>query len=57
MIDNFVNGTSIDELSENFNCTKTTIIRNLKKVISEEIFKNLLKQNNKDGLKLIEKRI
>ena len=56
MIDNFLNGTSIDELCENFNCTKTTIIRNLKKVISEKIFNKLLKQNNKDGLKLIEKK-
>ena len=56
MIDNFVNGTSIDELSENFNCTKTTIIRNLKKLISEKIFKNILEQNNKNGLKLTEKK-
>ena len=55
MIDGFVNGTSIDELSENFNFTKTTIIRNLKKVISEKIFKDLLKQNNKDGPKLTKK--
>ena len=56
MIDNFVKGKSIEELSKNFNCTKITITRNLKKGISEEIFKNLSKKNNKDALKLSSKK-
>lgn len=45
IIDFFVNGMSIEELSKNFKCTKNTITRHLKKGISEKLFKNLLKNN------------
>ncbi len=50
IIDNFVNGDSIDELSKKFECTKNTITRHLKKGVSEKKFKILLKQNNKKNL-------
>ena len=50
IIDSFVNGDSIDELSKKFKCTKTTITRHLKKGVSEKKFKILLKQNNKKDL-------
>ncbi len=56
IIDNFVNGKTIEELSKNFNCTKITITRNLKKGINEEIFKNLLEKNNKHELELSSKK-
>ena len=56
IIDNFVNGKTIEKLSKNFNCTKITITRNLKKGINEEIFKNLLEKNNKHELELSSKK-
>ncbi len=56
MIDNFVNGSSLEELSKKFNCTKITVSRNLKKGISEKKFKDLLKLSNKDEIKLTKKR-
>ena len=58
IVDDFVNGFSIEELSEKFNCTKVTITRHLKKGINEETFKSLLKKNNKNNIKLnIEKNM
>ena len=44
MIDSFINGTTIDQLSYTFKCTKTTITRHLKKNISESDYKNLIKK-------------
>ena len=37
----FSSGESIDKLSDNFNCTNTTIIRNLKKSLGEIKYKEL----------------
>jgi len=47
IIDNFVNGLSIEELSEKFNYSKITITKYLKKGVNEEKFKSLLKNNKK----------
>ena len=59
----FSNGSDIEELSREFKCTKTTIIRNLKKSLGEDEYSNLIvkyksykeiseinkdKKNNKD---------
>ena len=41
----FKSGTSIDILSENFSCTNSTIIRNLKKNLGESEFKELLNKS------------
>lgn len=41
----FIGGKTIDELSEKFLCTKLTIIRNLKKNIDENKYKFLLNKN------------
>tara|TARA_Y100000739_G_C20537052_1_gene431768 strand:+ start:156 stop:839 length:684 start_codon:yes stop_codon:yes gene_type:complete len=41
----FIDGKTIDELSEKFLCTKLTIIRNLKKNIDENKYKFLLNKN------------
>ncbi|GIR03708.1 MAG: hypothetical protein CM15mP13_3020 [Pseudomonadota bacterium] len=38
----FSSGESIDKLSEDFNCTNTTIIRNLKKSLGEIKYKELI---------------
>ena len=41
----FTLGKSIDQLSKDFNFTKLTIVRNLKKTLGEEIYKELFKKN------------
>ena len=43
MLQSFSNGKTIDELSQEFNFSKVTIIRNLKKNLGESIFKKLIK--------------
>ncbi len=55
---NFLDKQSVEFLSEKFNCTKTTIIRNLKKSLGEIKYKEILNRLNttfdtKDG-KLLE---
>ena len=44
---NFLENQSVDFLSEKFNCTKTTIIRNLKKSLGEVKYKEILNRLNK----------
>ena len=41
----FENGTNIDHLSQKFNCTKLTVIRNLKKNLGELKYIDLLNKN------------
>ena len=43
---NFLDNQSIDNLSEKFNCSKTTIIRNLKKNLGEKKYKEILNRSN-----------
>ena len=43
---NFLDNQSVDFLSEKFNCTKTTIIRNLKKSLGEIKYKETLNKLN-----------
>ena len=43
---NFLDNQSVDLLSEKFNCTKTTIIRNLKKSLGEIKYKEILNRLN-----------
>jgi len=38
----FKSGTDIDALSQKYNCTNSTIIRNLKKNLGESKYKNLI---------------
>ena len=44
IIKSFLEGKTLDELSENFECTKLTISRNLKKSLGEKEYKKLIKQ-------------
>ena len=46
IVDSFIKGKTINELSEIFECSKMTITRNLKKSIDENTYKQLLKNNN-----------
>ena len=45
-MDDFINGSTIDELVEKFNFSKLTITRNIKKNVNSEQFIFLQKQNN-----------
>ena len=48
----FISGTSIEQLSKQFNCTKLTISRNLKKNLGESNFKELSIKINTNKLKV-----
>lgn len=52
IIQKFTDGFNLDELSEQYNCTKLTITRNLKKYLGDEQYKTLLntKKNKKQNL-------
>ncbi len=50
IVNGFINGKALEELAENFNCTKLTICRNLKKYLGEKSYENTLKKNNKNCL-------
>ena len=45
IVQKFTTGYNIGQLSEEFNCTKLTISRHLKKNIDEEEYKNLVNKN------------
>tara|TARA_B100000287_G_C20545736_1_gene746467 strand:- start:302 stop:979 length:678 start_codon:yes stop_codon:yes gene_type:complete len=45
IIQSFKEGKTIDDLSEQYNCTKLTIIRNLKKNLGESNYKVLINKN------------
>ncbi len=46
LIQSFIDGKNIDFLSEKFECTKLTIVRNLKKNLGEKSYKELLESRN-----------
>ncbi len=46
IIKSFTGGKPIDLLSQEFDCTKLTIIRNLKRNLGEKFYKELTEQNN-----------
>ena len=48
IVKEFVNGSTIDNLSKKFNCTKVTITRHLKKSIDPEKYKNIITINDKN---------
>ena len=49
ILKNFIEGISIDQLSEKFSCVKTTIIRNLKKELGEKKYKDQISKNKNDN--------
>ena len=54
IINDFVNGVTIDQLSKRFSCTKLTIVRNLKKNLSESKYNSILKKNKTSQINLSE---
>lgn len=55
IIQSFMNGKTVEVLSQEFNCTNLTISRNLKKKLGDEKFKELIKKA-KSSTELIENR-
>ena len=51
IIDLFLTGETLDQLSKKYNCTKITINRYLKKFIDEKIYKSLCNKNKKIKIK------
>ena len=49
ILKNFIDGISIDQLSEKFSCVKATIIRNLKKELGEQKYKDQISKNKNDS--------
>ena len=47
MLQSFLNGKTIDELSQDFDCSKVTIIRNLKRNLGESTYKKLINKSKK----------
>ena len=52
----FISGKTADELSKEFNFTKLTIIRNLKKILGEKKFEELIKKNKLTNKKTDDKK-
>ena len=45
LVENFESGKSIDFLSKLFDCTKLTVTRNLKKILGEFKYKEIINKN------------
>ena len=54
IIENFINGKTLDQLSEQFQFTKLTISRNLKREMGEKVYKELLQKQTIEKEKYIE---
>ena len=52
IVKSFEDGTGIDLLSKRFNCTQLTVVRNLKKNLGEQKYKELTQKNKSLELKL-----
>ena len=56
LVENFKSGKSIDVLSKEFDCTKSTISRNLKKNLGDKKYKELIQKNKSSNEKNISKK-
>ena len=57
IINDFVNGLTIDQLSKKFSCTRLTIVRNLKKNLTESKYNSILKRNKTSPINISERII
>ena len=57
IINDFVNGLTIDQLSKKFSCTRLTIVRNLKKNLTESKYNSILKKNKTSPINISERII
>ena len=56
LVENFKSGKSIDVLSKEFDCTKSTISRNLKKILGDIKYQELIQKNKPSKEKNIGKK-
>jgi IS30 family transposase len=56
LVENFKSGKSIDVLSKEFDCTKSTISRNLKKNLGDIKYKELIQKNKSSNEKNTSKK-
>ncbi len=56
LVENFKSGKSIDVLSKEFDCTKSTISRNLKKILGDIKYQELIQKNKTSKEKNIGKK-
>ena len=56
LVENFKSGKSIDVLSKEFDCTKSTISRNLKKNLGDIKYKELIQKNKSSNEKNVSKK-
>ena len=54
IINDFVNGVTVVQLSKKFSCTTLTIVRNLKKNLSESKYNSIFKKNKTSQINLSE---
>ncbi len=55
IINDFVNGVTVDQLAMNFSCTKVTIVRTLKKNLSLSKYDSILKRKETSQINLSER--
>ena len=53
IVKSFKSGKTIDSLTKNYNCTNTTIVRNLKKSLGDTEYKEFLKKGKSLKEKLL----
>ena len=54
IVDGFINGKTIDTLSEEYSCTKITITRHLKNSLNEDVYKKLIKENKNKNKEILD---
>ena len=57
IVDEFVKKKSLEEISENFQFTKLTIVRNLKKILGEKKYNEILELSNLSDISQSSKNI
>ena len=55
IINDFVNGVTVDQLAMKFSCTKATIVRTLKKNLSLSKYDSILKKKETSQINLSER--
>ena len=52
----FSQGISVDKLATDFNCTKLTVVRNLKKIIGESTYQDLIYEKKRFEISWCERK-
>ena len=57
MIESFKDGKTIEFISQNLKCTKLTISRNLKKILGDKIYNDLIQKNSTGKFQIASKEV